>query len=471
MINFKSFFIVLVAAFLSLNTSAKSVINVHFPLAKNHKAILWGYDDLISYRNIILTEKTIDKSNSFSFTLSNKDIIPVRIQVEFFRIDLYIEPNRNYEIEVDSVDFTVREFYPINIVGYLTPPYKILSPVNNEVNQQLENVNQCFANFYDTNYVYLYQNRLPKEVLNKFEKEMDSLTKLTQSDFVKMHINIQMTQLRMMIRQIGSQWVVDNFFNSGKVQYNNKIYMDFFNSFWSKYILVSLRGLRYGELDSVVNLGSYAALSRLLEKDPLLKNAQIRELVVLQNIIQLYSDYRFDKQAISDILSDISDKGITAENRKMAVNIRLQMLDFISNKAPEFTLFDFYGMKHSLSDFEGKYVYINFWNEECVKCIAEMDLTKELYLDYDDVIQFVSVYVGPDAAEAKQVIIENEYKWLQLDYNSNFELIRNYNVELFPYYILIDKIGKIEWIPAYTPSEGFSSYFVKMLNDKKGNLK
>jgi hypothetical protein len=55
-----------------------------------------------------------------------------------------------------------------------------------------------------------------------------------------------------------------------------------------------------------------------------------------------------------------------------------------------------------------------------------------------------------------------------LDYNHDFELLKNYKLELFPYYILLDKQGKIEWYPAYSPSKGLMPYFIKMLNDKKG---
>jgi thiol-disulfide isomerase/thioredoxin len=234
--------------------------------------------------------------------------------------------------------------------------------------------------------------------------------------------------------------------------------------------LVKLTGLRYGELDSVVNLGSYSSLTRLVEKDPLLKDVQIREMVIMRNIIQMYSSYRFSKQALGDILSDIASKGVTVENRKAATNIRKKMMDYDKKKAPEFTLADFQGQEHSLSSFEGKYVYLNFWNEQCARCLAEMDLTRELVLDFDDIIQFVSIYVGPDTAAARQMAKEREYKWLMLDYNHDFELLKNYKLELFPYYILLDKQGKIEWYPAYSPSKGFNAYFIKMLNDKKGNL-
>lgn len=464
-------FSILALLFFPLIFQAKSIIKINFPGAKGHQAIVWTYDDLISYREKVLVKSEIDNKNNFSFTLTNKDITPIRIQVEFFRIDLYIEPNKNYEIEIDSVDFSIRDFYPINIIGYLTPPFKIISPNTDEINTEMNIANQEFAQFFDTNYIYLYQSRLPEVVMKKFVNKMDSLKNQSKSLFLKKHIEIQRTQLRMMTRQTGVQWVADNYFTSGKIQYNNKIYMDYFNSFWSKYLLVSLRGLRFGELDSIINTGSYFALVRLIEKDPLLKNAQIREMVVLRNIIQMYSDYRFSKEALGDILSDIANKGVTAENRKIAINIRKQMLENVDNKAPDFSIPDFTGEIHQLKEFEGKYIYLNFWNEECPKCIAEMDLTKDLFLDFDDVIQFVSIYVGPDKDAAASIISSRGYKWLQLDYNHDFELIKNYKLEIFPYYILINKAGEIEWYPAHTPSEGFNSYFIKMLNEKKGNLK
>jgi hypothetical protein len=92
-------------------------------------------------------------------------------------------------------------------------------------------------------------------------------------------------------------------------------------------------------------------------------------------------------------------------------------------------------------------------------------------MDFDDVIYFVSVYVGPDTAAAGKIIREREYEWTQLYYNEDFMFLKNYNVELFPYYILIDKNGHIEWYPANLPSENFSDYFIEMLNKKKGNLK
>lgn len=471
----KNIKIIIVALFLLIGMAAqsKTQIQVHFPGSKGHKAFLWVYEDLVSYREILLGETISDSHENILFSLNNKNIITVKIQVEFFKIEFFVKPNASYVIEMDTVDMSNRDFYPKQIIGYLSPNFSITQPTKNEINAEMESVNRAFADFFDSNYVYLYQNRLPQQSLSKFMKDIDSLRMASSSDFVKRHIDIQKSQLNLMLRKTGTPLIVKEYFNGDKIAYNDKIYMDFFNSFWSKYLLVGIQGLRYGTLDSVINNArSYNALIRLIKNDPLLKDPKLRELVVLRNLIEMYSDWRFNKAAIQDILSDISAKGLTPENKMIAVNIRKSLMQYDNKKAPDFKLPDMEGNEwFTKESFNDKYVYLNIWNEKCPKCLANMDYEKELFLDMDDIIYFVSVYVGPDTATAKKVIKKRDYNWTQLYYNEDFEFLKNYKMELFPYYILLDKEGKIEWFPAKLPSENFSDFFIEMLNKKKGNLR
>ncbi|MBN2746402.1 MAG: TlpA family protein disulfide reductase [Bacteroidales bacterium] len=448
----------------------KTSLEVVFPNSVGQKAFLWTYEDLMTYREILIDSTTINRSNSFRFDLKLKEVTSVSLQVAFFRIDFYIEPGKSYSLNIDSVDFSNRDFYPKNIVGYLTPNHKLTALGSYDLNNELATVNEFMAEFFDSNYVFLYQSKLPESVLNVFLKKMDSLKTAVKSDFTRNHIDFQLAQLELMTRKIGYSMVIEKYFQPSKVMYKNKVYMDFFNSFWSKYLFVSVKGLRYGQLDSAVNSGSYNTIIRLLEKDPFLQNAQIREMVVLRNIIQMYSSYRFSKEALNDILSDITNKGAILENRLIANNIRKYFLEENNRKAPDFRLPDFHGAIHELPNYTGKYVYLNFWNEECMDCVAEMDITKELFLDFDDIIQFISIYVGPNPDIARMLVEKREYKWLQLNYNQDFSLIKNYQLDMFPYYILINKEGNIEWYPSAAPSESFSEKFLKMLDDKKKNL-
>lgn len=50
--------------------------------------------------------------------------------------------------------------------------------------------------------------------------------------------------------------------------------------------------------------------------------------------------------------------------------------------APDFTLVDQYGEEHTLSDYEGKTVFLNFWATWCGPCKREMPEVQALYEKY-----------------------------------------------------------------------------------------
>ena len=52
--------------------------------------------------------------------------------------------------------------------------------------------------------------------------------------------------------------------------------------------------------------------------------------------------------------------------------------------APDFTLYDQYGNKHSLSEYKGKTVFLNFWATWCPPCRGEMPDIEEIYKEYNE---------------------------------------------------------------------------------------
>lgn len=52
--------------------------------------------------------------------------------------------------------------------------------------------------------------------------------------------------------------------------------------------------------------------------------------------------------------------------------------------APDFTLLDQFGNEHTLSDYQGKTVFLNFWATWCGYCKEEMPDLQQLYLDHGE---------------------------------------------------------------------------------------
>ena len=118
---------------------------------------------------------------------------------------------------------------------------------------------------------------------------------------------------------------------------------------------------------------------------------------------------------------------------------------------------NFKGGKTSLSDFKGKYVYIDVWATWCGPCKAEIPHLKQLESDFRNKnIEFVSISVDKENAYDawKNMVEEKEMQGVQLyadkDFDSDF--IVAYDINAIPRFILLDPDGKIVDADVYRPS-------------------
>lgn len=123
--------------------------------------------------------------------------------------------------------------------------------------------------------------------------------------------------------------------------------------------------------------------------------------------------------------------------------------------AIDFTLQDQYGNLHTLSDYKGKVVFLNFWATWCPPCLKEMPDIEQIYKDYgqneeDVIILGVANPSGEEYPnnndESKEYIIkfleDNGYTF-PVVFDETGELLREYFINAFPTTFLIDKEGNI----------------------------
>lgn len=117
----------------------------------------------------------------------------------------------------------------------------------------------------------------------------------------------------------------------------------------------------------------------------------------------------------------------------------------------DFTLTDQYGNTHTLSDYRGKTVFLNFWATWCPPCRAEMPDIQKLYETYpqegDDAVIILGV-AGPnlgsetDEAGITAFLEENGYTYPVL-MDPTGEQFRNYGITAYPTTFMIDRDGNV----------------------------
>ena len=141
---------------------------------------------------------------------------------------------------------------------------------------------------------------------------------------------------------------------------------------------------------------------------------------------------------------------------------------------PDFTLTDQYGKTHSLSDYRGKTVLVNFWATWCYYCVLEMPDLEAIYQETgknaEDVVLLGIAAPGtqhdPDMDEAGIVsfLKENNITYPVL-MDTTGKLFDTYVTEGYPTTLLIRPDGYLMY---YIPSALEKDQFMSAIRDTQG---
>lgn len=119
--------------------------------------------------------------------------------------------------------------------------------------------------------------------------------------------------------------------------------------------------------------------------------------------------------------------------------------------APDFLVYDKDGNPIRLSDYHGEPMVVNFWTSWCGPCKSEMPTFQQMYLQWDDQVQFLMINLTDGTQEtlssASQFLRETGYSFpVFFDLASN--AANAYQVYSIPTTIFIDAQGYI--VASYT---------------------
>ncbi len=117
---------------------------------------------------------------------------------------------------------------------------------------------------------------------------------------------------------------------------------------------------------------------------------------------------------------------------------------------------DLEGNEVKLSDFKGKYVYVDVWATWCGPCKYEIPFLKQLEADYHDRnIVFLSYSIDDDKQAWLDFVPENELKGVQIIGEAGWqsEMAVNYKIRGVPTFMLFGADGKIISTKMTRPSD------------------
>ncbi|MEX0723243.1 MAG: TlpA disulfide reductase family protein [Gracilimonas sp.] len=140
--------------------------------------------------------------------------------------------------------------------------------------------------------------------------------------------------------------------------------------------------------------------------------------------------------------------------------------------AVPFAIPDIDGNIHTMEDYRGKFVLLDFWAGWCQPCLDEFPHMRDIYEKYSrEDLEIVAISNEVDSLVWVQDIRRFENPWIQLYSGDGFqeETFKAYKGGGIPFYILIDPDGKIARYNDIRASFNFTTVFDSLLTEYKNS--
>ena len=326
--------------------------------------------------------------------------------------------------------------------------------------------------FLETAYALLDNSKM---LFNKMEKELNPIN----PEFVRLEKErlkydmfryIQAYAYQMHKYHTGKEPVINesfyNYMENVNLNDSSLLQIEYYRSFLSNYIYYTSKR-KYQSSPEILK-DKYSLTNVILNSiSQNIKNQKIRDYVSYDLIIGQARVLQLNDNNMAMFKELCNNQDYIKE----VENVYNDFKDIMpGNIAPDFALYDANNKEYRLSDFEGKYLFIDVWGAFCVPCKKEAPHLNQIENDYKGKnIEFIGICLEKNREIWLKRIKEYNLHGIQLtakgDWNSQFR--KDYKIPWVPTYILIDKEGKIVDARAPNPSEDLCVLLNETIENKK----
>ena len=351
-----------------------------------------------------------------------------------------------------TIDLTKFRRYDKPKERKLTDGKWVNSPINKQYSEILESLQREQISRFAPNYYYLVQrgndavlgNMSEEQIqeaaaevmesLNSYKKTADSLLAIIESPYLRDYLLL--TKLQLMditdsasyedkIAVIDSLQEVPVTFASDVV---GIIYDDKFKEDPEKNVNYLRDVFLRSEDEMNRNYLNFTLLS-YLERSDLSKNNEFTEMII--------------EESRRIMVSDKVDSWIKESAPKLIKKLEIDNLEY----APDFKFTDVNGNEHSLSDFKGKWVLLDFWGVWCGPCRGETPYLVNTYEKFKNQgFEIISISTDRSVETVTDYMKEHNMNWINTIELEGYSdgVVELYGVNSFPTLFLISPDGKFD---------------------------
>lgn len=462
---------VLIFFILSYTLQAKPVkIYGSAPEYKSYTLTFYKHTDYITKTTIPICTTITDTAGNFLLDVEIENTIEIFTILGVYKAFLFIEPGKKYEVVLPPrKDKTL--IHELNL--YFEEEEMTLgikSDDEKELNYLIFSFNNDFEGFVaeSFNWLYIFKD---KPTIDSLEKALDNKYPNGKNSFFDDYKYYKYAMLRYFVYERNRLFVTNRYLKGKPILYNNPSYMHFFIQLWNGYSTTEYsEGIGNKIYQSIIFGKSPTLAKRYFNESIALRDNAMSELILL---IGLYDAFEkpvvYPRKAVFQTLDSIAIAGESPELRVMAQNISKSAETLEIGDTPiKFTLPDLKKNEHTLEDFKGKFVYLNFCRSESYTCLQDYRLLQTIKETYPDDLEIITISTDESFEVFSSFLERNtDYTWTFLYAEDEKHLIDNFNIKAIPSYYLLDPSGRLAVDPTMSPEQGFIHQFGQIMSWKK----
>ena len=420
--------------------------------------------DQISKLEQIVDSSTISDDGCFNLHAFATYPTMVTLQVENYSQSFYVEPGKDYDIHIPTFDWTLDEKQNVFLDPVALPVvFKSIPPT--DINIQIDSLDRVINRFISDNYFY-FDNKFKPSVhyFDSLENIVNAIYADGENDFVERYKTYQLATIKFNMGLESRKKLINKYIKNKPILYYDENYMSLFNDLYANSISKGTKDISVYRLAHwVYNLDLDTYIDSI-GIDPLLRNEQIRELAALQALKESYYNFRYyDAEMVIKMIEKISERTKFLEHKTIAINIlsSIQQRE-VGTKAKTYTLPDVNKEMVSLGNTKGKWVYMSFVrvgeaaSQGEIETIAHL---KDTVISMNDSVIFITIDCDREFQKMFHFLKNNKrgnrYNWTWLHFDSNYDMLDYYGVNVFPWFVLINPKGELQYDVTPAPSTGF----------------
>ena len=421
------------------------------------------YTDQIIKNERILSEVTVDTAGFFSFAVDIVSPVQVFIPMDLYNGFIYLEPGKTYQVKLPEY---IGKSLPQKLDPYFVPTDYLLEIEDlqkGDFNFQLMEFEEAF-DFYSIKHL-VYGND-PDSVQASIREMRNIFTDLDHQ------FQIRFKEYRfLLLENLSFGKIQDSIvaqLDQMGADVENPAFWDVFDNVFSDFIQSSKDNKEdYFLFRKIVEDGNAKMLFPLLKNRYGITDTYLRELVAIKWIFDLINVEDFDKFKVIELLRKLGGGIQTEQNRELlAFVIEKATANSIGSPAPGFIGTDPKGKQHLLSDYKGKYVYLNFGNTQIDQTQKDLNVLLRFYDTYKKDLVVINLFLYDTPEQVARIAAPYKDKMIFLHIDNPDLLRKVYQAQNIPSFFLLDKDGNFLMTKGAEPNDELRVFMQRIIPNK-----